>query len=499
MAIKDEEDRVRKLMRRTPHGLVGGGIVEGAKEAWRGAGREFRQAADQPTQAGKIGAGLRAAASFPVRFLGAAEADIIGQAANTAEDVGDVAGRFGRALLTGEERRPSPPPDMGRISTAAPDVQPLSLHGTETETTGVQGKPQEIVKKRPQKNYIRDAEGNITFLTDEGDIQTMDRAGRDITGTKRTPFRGTTQPAVRRAGTQSRPKIEFRSPNRQLPMHPDYSSPDPGPPKLADLINRRQTFGEFVTGGPLRRALQFDLEQGIRREEMAQRGDIAEQDRALRAAGLAQQAVSGAQQLEQQRVAGEEEREIRRAGLTQAERQAEREASLQGEKLDLQRSKIAWEAANEQANQQRLERAIELFDDPNTPERTKQRARRIIEQLGGGRVDVSPDEEGFSERQATESLQKTYQNIAGQGMAFDPTSIEQLQSAAQINPAAWRGVYGKMTPEEVRDYNTLRRLPDEKLVQQEQLVQALEAKGIEPTPDNIRDQIEAQARVQREG
>jgi hypothetical protein len=251
-------------------------------------------------------------------------------------------------------------------------------------------------------------------------------------------------------------------------------------------VNPNVTFGEFVTTGRRQlRAATADQQADLKRDDIAQRTYSEEMDRLLRAADLAQRGQSDMA-----------DQSLRREQLEQTGAYQQDELGLRKEGLATKAAEEGARRSAEAARQKRLNYALAIYDNPDAPPKVKQRAQRIIE-ANQGKASFDLGEKPMTQQEAQKSLQDTWRAVTWNGVPLDPLSIEQLQSVAQANPAAWRKVHGKATPAMVQKYNVLSRLPDEEIGKDPMIASIIKASGGGKTPEEARVILENLIKVQR--
>lgn len=446
----------------------------------------FRQAAAQPSFAGRTGATLRAIGTAPVKYARAIAGDIREQVGDIkrefSQKVVDPASRFGRALVSGSEAEtPAAVPAPNTADVARSGARRAMAGRSTAAAAEVTASPSAAI---PARNVITDSQGNRTFIDPEtGNPRTVSASGQDVTGQRRRPFAYDAEGSAT-ASAPSAYSQRVRIPQQGAPS-PDYSSPPAPPARLADSVNPNATFGEFVTTGRRQlRAATADQQADLKREDMTQQASSEGMDRLLRAADLAQRAQSDVV-----------DQDLRKQQLEQTGAYQQGELDLRKEDLAAKTAEAEAERSAEAARQERLNAALNIYYDPKETPEAKQRARLIIE---ANRGQASFDlENPMTQEAAQKSLQDTWRAVAGNDVPLDPTSVEQLQGVAQANPAAWKAVYGGSTPDQVQKFNTMSRQTDDSLLSDPLISSGLKKAGKPLTPENARIMLEKMKELAR--
>jgi hypothetical protein len=508
MAMTDEEyqDFVNRanyirnarnaLVRRSPIGSAAAGL----RETYSQAGKELTEASRQPSFAGRTGSALGALARMPGRFLGATAADMYKTAEQVAGAGAESLGRFGRALVSGSETEtPVAASRAPAFSPPVPNAADVAKSGARRETTERPASAAEAAAGTaaaiPTRNVITDSQGNRTYIDPEtGNPRTISASGQDITGQRRKPFvRGE---ADETAASPSRLPSR-RVATYQGPPSPDYSSPPAPPSRLADMVNPNATFGEYVTTGRRQlRAATADQQADLKREDLAQRASSEGMDRLLRAADIAQRGQISEADLQQRWQSDKVDQDLRRQQLEQSGAYQQGELGLRKEDLAAKAAEAGAERSAEAARQQRLNAALNIYDDPKAPPEAKQRAQRIIE-ANQGKASFDLGEKPMTQEAAQKSLQDTWKAVAGSDTPLDPSSVEQLQGVAQANPGAWKAVHGNASPAQVQKYNALSRLQPADIAKDPVISALIKKSGGGESPEEARIILEELIRKQR--
>lgn len=463
----------------------------------------FKQAAAQPSFAGRTGATLRAIGTAPVKYAKAVAGDIGEQVGDIrgefSQKVADPVSRFGRALASGEEAEaPAAVTRTPAFNPPAPNAADVARSGArrmmaEKPAAAAAVSPAAAI---PTRNVITDSQGNRTFIDPEtGKPRTISASGQDITGQRRRPLsydaEGSDAAAAPSAYSQ-----RMRIPQQGAPS-PDYSSPPAPPARLADTINPNATFGEFVTTGRRQlRAATADQQADLKREDMTRQTLSEGADRSLRAADMVLRGQISEADREQRGQSELVDQDLRRKQLEQTGAYQQGELGLRKEDLAAKTAEAGVERSAEAARQERLNAALNIYDDPAAPSEAKQRARRIIE-ANQGKASFDLGEKPMTQEAAQKSLQDTWQAVAGNDTPLDPSSVEQLQGVAQANPAAWKAVYGGSTPDQVQKFNTMSRQTDDNLLANPLISSGLKKAGKPLTPENARIMLEKMKELAR--
>ena len=490
------------LVRRSPVGSVAAGL----RETYSQAGKELTEASRQPSFAGRTGATVGALARMPGRFLGATAADMYGTAERVYGAGADTLGRFGRAALTGSEAiAPATETQASAAVARTPASSPPVPNAADVARSGARRmmteKPAETAAVSPAaaipaRNVITDSQGNRTFIDPEtGNPRTISASGQDVTGQRRMPFSYDAEGGAT-ASAPSAYSQRVRIPQQGAPS-PDYSSPPALPARLADSVNPNATFGEFVTTGRRQlRAATADQQADLKREDLAQRASSEGMDRLLRAADLAQRGQISAADREQRAQSELADQNLRKQQLEQTGAYQQGELGLRKDDLAAKTAETGAERSAEAARQERLNAALNIYDDPAAPPEAKQRAQRIIE-ANQGKASFDLGEKPMTQEAAQKSLQDTWRAVAGNDTPLDPSSVEQLQGVAQANPAAWKAVYGGSTPDQVQKFNTMSRQTDDSLLSDPLISSGLKKAGKPLTPENARIMLEKMKELAR--
>jgi hypothetical protein len=219
-------------------------------------------------------------------------------------------------------------------------------------------------------------------------------------------------------------------------------------------------------------------------------------DRLLRAADLAQRGQISEADREQRGQSDKVDQALRRQQLEQTGAYQQGELGLRKEDLAAKAAEAGAERSAEAARRERLDAALDIFDDPAAPPEVKQRAQRIIE-ANQGKASFDLGEKPMTQEAAQKSLQDAWRNSTGKDEPFDPTSIGQLQNVAQLSPRAWEKAYGKATPEMVQKYNVLSRLPDADIAKDPAIAAEIKKSGGGQSPEEARIILEELIRKQR--
>lgn len=466
----------------------------------------FRQAAAQPSFAGRTGATLRAIGTAPVKYARAMAGGIGEQVGDMrqefSKEVVDPVSRFGRALVTGSES--IAPATETQTSATVVRTPPASNAENFVERKGDRADmfpvtPQAFKQQGsaaiPTRNVITNSQGNRTFIDETGKPRTISASGQDVTGQRRQPLpRDADSSAAASAPSAYSQRVRIP---QQGPFSPDYSNSPAAPARLADSVNPNATFGEFVTTGRRQlRAATADQQADLKREDMTQWASSEGMDRLLRAADLAQRGQISVADREQRAQSELVDQNLRRQQLEQTGAYQQGELGLRKEDLTAKTTEAGAERSAEAARQERLNAALNIYDDPKAPPEAKQRARRIIE-ANQGKASFDLGEKPMTQADAQKSLQDTWRAVAGNDAPHDPTSAEQLQGVAQANPAAWKAVYGNASPAQVQKYNLLSRLPDADIAKDPAIAAEIKKNGGGQSPEEARIILEELIRKQR--
>lgn len=450
----------------------------------------FKQAAAQPSFAGRTGATLRAIGTAPVKYARAMAGDIAEQVGGIrrefSQEVVDPVSRFGRALVSGSEA------ETPAAVTRTPSFSPPVPNAADAARSGARRvmaeKPTEAATNSPAaaipaRNVITDSQGNRTFIDPEtGNPRTISASGQDVTGQRRQLARDAESSATVSAPSAYSQRVRVP---QQGPFSPDYSSPPSGPQSLSDIAASARTVGDLVRIRPLMRAAEADRNVSLRQQQIDQEALSDSQDRLLRREQVSQSARQSA-----------EDAGLRRQQLEQTGAYQQGELGLRKEDLAAKTAEARAERSAEAARQERLNAALNIYDDPAAPSEAKQRAQRIIE-ANQGKASFDLGEKPMTPADAQKSLQDTWRAVAGNDTPLDPSSVEQLQGVAQANPAAWKAVHGNASPAQVQKYNALSRLQPADIAKDPVISTLIKKSGGGESPEEARIILEELIRKQR--
>lgn len=443
---KAPADAYEKAMSRTPAILRP--IIRGGTEAYKYGKKAFGEAAARPTQAGKIGRGLRAAVTTPAAALyGAAEGPVKSSkriASGIASGVGELATEFmgGDSTAT-----PSPQPTVPTARAAAAPSPPPTVPTARAIAPSGQG--QTAINLRDKYGDKSGVAGSGYITSQSGSVR-MGPDGRAIM--IGTPVGDSMMAAPMAGGDPGRQRSSRMATYGGYRL-PQRAAQDVAPASLRiSDIEKPKTIGGVPVYRRKVEAAMADIAAEQKEKDLAQRqrqfeaGQGQQQQQFEAGQGQQQQQFETRQGLEARRLAGTEQQQ-----QLAAERQATQLAA-EGRKEAA--------AAKSQAD---IAAARRRFDEADTPGE-KLKAMQMLNSLQGMKIDAPtmgrPNR--LSKKEVSEQVQgalKIFQDAGGEA-----NTGEDFHSWMQKNdPTGYEAAFGSLTPNDIKLYNDVQSMSDEEL------------------------------------